>query len=345
MAFSRALTRITLIFLLVTVPASTATFELPADPLLIGNDGSAANGGWTAWKLESTTPLTQVHAETPERRTKLVTVVYRDDGKKKKNLVTLPDFKEVKSARFTALGDWSALCAWKAASGNDYLYLFGKKEAKLFLFSEEKGRVEIVEVLTFPIPFKPSGYTTSPSVCEMYLSADNDKDTYTKAKDDVTGLAAYASNTPRANVLFVASENKVTIYNSSSSVVGTTITRLQVLFRQRILHKQRPVPVCMLRGLVGKNCDKYICQDNCSCRGKCTGPNTCRCEKGWGGLHCSFVLVESVAETDGNGGDGDDPSLWISPTDRSLSRIITSTKSSEGVGLGVFDLSGKLLRT
>jgi 3-phytase len=178
MALSCALTHVILICLLAAAPASTATFELPVvalapteesdwtsvyysktDPFLLGNDGSAANGGWTAWKLDSATPLSQVHAETPGRRTKLVTVVHRDDGKKKKDLVfsisqpdsiirawTLPDFKEVKSARFTALGDWSALCSWKAASGNDYLYLFGKKQAKVFLLNEEKNHVGIVEV-------------------------------------------------------------------------------------------------------------------------------------------------------------------------------------------------------
>jgi 3-phytase len=98
-------------------------------------------------------------------------------------------------------------------------------------------------------------------------------------------------------------------------------------------------------GWHGKSCKTYTCEDNCSGHGTCVGPNQCKCNAGWGGLHCSFVLVQPVAETDANGGDGDDPAIWINPTDRAQSRIITTTKSEEGAGLGVFDLSGKLLQT
>jgi 3-phytase len=98
-------------------------------------------------------------------------------------------------------------------------------------------------------------------------------------------------------------------------------------------------------GWEGKTCNRYTCEDNCSGNGQCVGPNKCKCQDGWGGLHCSFVMVQPVAETDANGGDGDDPAIWISPTDRSQSRIITTTKSEQGAGLGVFDLSGNLLQT
>lgn len=98
-------------------------------------------------------------------------------------------------------------------------------------------------------------------------------------------------------------------------------------------------------GWQGKTCKVVTCEDNCSGNGKCVGPNQCKCKDGWGGLHCSSVLVEAAAETEANGGDGDDPAIWISPTDRSQSRIITTTKSEQGAGLAVFDLSGKLLQT
>jgi 3-phytase len=98
-------------------------------------------------------------------------------------------------------------------------------------------------------------------------------------------------------------------------------------------------------GFTGKSCKAFTCEDNCSGNGKCVGPNECKCNAGWGGLHCSFVLVQPVAETEANGGDGDDPAIWISPTDRAQSRIITTTKSAQGAGLGVFDLDGKLLQT
>ena len=97
-------------------------------------------------------------------------------------------------------------------------------------------------------------------------------------------------------------------------------------------------------GTDGETCEKITCVDNCSGRGTCVGPNTCECEDGWGGLHCSFLLVEALYETEANGADGDDPAIWISPKSRELSRIITTTKTEQGAGLGVFDLSGKQLQ-
>lgn len=151
----------------VELPVSALTSEIESDwasvyysktqPLLLGNDGSAT-GGWLAWQLDSTTPLSQVHAERPGRRTKLVTPIYGSKTGENDLIVSIgqpdsiirvwevPSFREVNSARVVALGDWSALCSWKSTSGDDYLYLFGKKQAKLFLARRKHGRVEIVEV-------------------------------------------------------------------------------------------------------------------------------------------------------------------------------------------------------
>jgi 3-phytase len=98
-------------------------------------------------------------------------------------------------------------------------------------------------------------------------------------------------------------------------------------------------------GFAGKSCKAVTCTDNCSRNGKCVGANECRCDSGWGGLHCSFLLVQPKLETQSNGGDGDDPAIWISPVSPDQSRIITTTKSEQGAGLGVFDLSGELLQT
>ncbi|CAM1511964.1 Fc.00g094770.m01.CDS01 [Cosmosporella sp. VM-42] len=97
-------------------------------------------------------------------------------------------------------------------------------------------------------------------------------------------------------------------------------------------------------GFTGKSCDKHTCKKDCSSHGECVGPNTCKCDEGWGGLYCSFLLIEPSFETDANGGDGDDPAIWISPVSRNLSRIITTTKSKKGAGLGVYDLAGKLVQ-
>jgi 3-phytase len=147
----------------VEISVSAVTSEVESDwsaiyygktPLLLGNDGSAATGGWLAWNLDSAPSLTQAHAENPGRRTKLVTTIHgrreEDDEEEPSGLAVsigqpdsilraweLPDFEEVESARTKVLGDWSALCSWKSPSGNDYVYLFGKKEAKLFLVRKD----------------------------------------------------------------------------------------------------------------------------------------------------------------------------------------------------------------
>ena len=97
-------------------------------------------------------------------------------------------------------------------------------------------------------------------------------------------------------------------------------------------------------GFTGRECSKIVCRNDCSGQGKCIGPNMCKCKDGWSGPDCSFIAVKAKYETDANGGDGDDPAIWIHATKPDQSRIITTTKSAEGEGFGVFDLQGKLLQ-
>ncbi|KAH7396393.1 hypothetical protein BKA66DRAFT_409746 [Pyrenochaeta sp. MPI-SDFR-AT-0127] len=97
-------------------------------------------------------------------------------------------------------------------------------------------------------------------------------------------------------------------------------------------------------GSSGDDCSKTTCESDCSGHGKCDGPNVCECKDGWTGPDCSFVAVAAKYETDANGGDGDDPAVWIHPTNPDQSKIITTTKSEEGAGFGAFDLQGKLLQ-
>lgn len=97
-------------------------------------------------------------------------------------------------------------------------------------------------------------------------------------------------------------------------------------------------------GFTGPNCKDFTCRNDCSGHGDCVGPNECECNLSWAGPECAFIQVEAKYETDANGGDGDDPAIWISPVSPDQSRILTTTKSEDGAGLGVFDLKGKQLQ-
>lgn len=422
----------------------TAVYYSSKKPLLIGNDGDPDTGGFHVFDLNSKS-LAQVSSEVTGR-TKLVTTVH---GVGEKDLVATiaqpdsvirlfeaPKLKHIKDADFKALGDWSALCSWKSQAGNDYLYLFGKKQAVQLLVRETKKSVEIVEIQTFDTSFddtsfEVSGCAVSRSQSRMYMSVDDDKDVYVfslkestespeitkfgEAEDDVTGLAVYVSGKKDSDYLFVAQEDKVAIYDKKFTLMAAlTLTGLEDIeisglnvyqaatskypagmltyaietdagkgfgvtsladilsevgikantaFNPRKEKETSKDPICntcsasgyclkdkqqkcdCFSGFAGKQCTKFTCTDDCSGRGKCVGPNECKCKKGWGGLHCSFLLVEPTFETEARPGDGDDPAIWISPVSREDSRIVATMKSGDAAGLGVFDLAGNLVQS
>lgn len=150
----------------VDLPISASTADVESDntavyyssrPLLLGNDGSAATGGFHVWSLDSnTSTLPEVSAKTGGR-SKLVGTVY-DVGKKDLIItIAMPDSvlrvfdaegKGSQVAEKKAIGDWSALCPWKSAeSGNQYFYIFGKKQAVQYLIRPRGKKIEVVEVI------------------------------------------------------------------------------------------------------------------------------------------------------------------------------------------------------
>ncbi|TQN64077.1 3-phytase [Colletotrichum shisoi] len=206
-------------------------------PLLLGNDGGAATGGFRAWDLNSDSPLSEVKAVITGR-TKLVTTVYNVTGKDLAVTIAMPDsvirvyelpaFTEVEAARTTKLGDWSAICSWRSKSLNDYVFLFGKTLVVQYLVRQGKSSVELVEVQSIPTPTEFSGCAVVQSQAKMIATADGDKDLYIfdlkestaapdvtklgEASEDVTGVAVYASNSTGLDYLFVAQESSVAIY-------------------------------------------------------------------------------------------------------------------------------------
>ncbi|KAI8265434.1 3-phytase [Colletotrichum sp. SAR11_239] len=228
----------------------TNVYYSKSNPLLLGNDGGAATGGFHAWDLNSDSPLVEVKTLVTGR-TKLVTTVYNvTDNKDLAIAIAMPDsvirvfevpsFTEIESAQTTLLGDWSALCSWRSKSLNDYIFLFGKGKAVEYLVRKGKTGIELVEIRNITMPTEFSGCAVSHSQSKLILSADDDKDVYVfdltesttnpevtkigEAEEDVTGVAVYtssASNSTGQEYLFVAQENAVAVYEYPFKLLGT----------------------------------------------------------------------------------------------------------------------------
>ncbi|KAL5324575.1 hypothetical protein ACEPPN_009121 [Leptodophora sp. 'Broadleaf-Isolate-01'] len=175
-------------------------------------------------------------------------------------------------------------------------------------------------------------------------TADYPAGTLTYAIEDEDGKAFGVSSLESALKSLKIEAN--TVYDPKVACKDCVETTCNECSLSGFCEKKRSGTTCScFAGFAGASCKSFICTDNCSGHGECVGANECKCEAGWGGLHCSFLLVEPKLETDANGGDGDDPAIWISPISPEQSRIVTTTKSEQGAGLGVFDLSGTLLQT
>jgi 3-phytase len=136
--------------------SDNAVFYYAQSPLLIGNDGSAADGGFRAFSTSNVTAFKELsHQKTG--RSKIVVPVYGVGGRDV--IINIPapdsilrafdarDMKEITSARKKQLGDWSVARVWRSqASGENYIFLFGKKMVVQLLVRGKNDDVEILEV-------------------------------------------------------------------------------------------------------------------------------------------------------------------------------------------------------
>jgi 3-phytase len=144
------------------VPAATnfdgdnTGFVYGKAPLIVVNDGSAADGGLRTFALSNTVASQEVsHQKTG--RSKIAFPVHDIGGRDLSISIPAPDSlirvfdaesgKEVKSNDKKQLGDWSAACVWRSGkSGESYFFLFGKKMVVQFLVRGTKKEVEVLEV-------------------------------------------------------------------------------------------------------------------------------------------------------------------------------------------------------
>jgi 3-phytase len=137
-------------------------FIYGVSPLLVANDGSAADGGFRTFSFSNASALTEKsHQKTG--RSKISVAVHNINGRDL--IVNIPapgslirifdakSGKKVQSNDKKQLGDWSTACVWRSQkSGESYIFLFGKKMVVQFLIRNNKNQVEILEV---PSPVTP----------------------------------------------------------------------------------------------------------------------------------------------------------------------------------------------
>ena len=144
------------------VPAATdfdgdnTAFIYGRSPLLVSNDGSAADGGFRTFSVSKKTPFKQsAHLKTG--RSKIAVPVYDVAGRDVIINIPAPDslirvFDAATGAKIDSndkkqLGDWSTACVWRSqASGYNYLFIFGKQMVVQFVVRGDKKNVEMLEV-------------------------------------------------------------------------------------------------------------------------------------------------------------------------------------------------------
>lgn len=139
--------------------SDNAAWIYAASPVLLANDGSAADGGFRTFSTSnstvSTTFIERSHVRTG--RTKIAVPVYDVGGRDIIFNVPSPNSviraydvatgEEVAGSRKYQLGDWSVARVWRSQeSGENYVFLFGKKLVVQFLIRDGEDDLEILEV-------------------------------------------------------------------------------------------------------------------------------------------------------------------------------------------------------
>jgi len=137
-----------------------ANFVYGRSPLLVSNDGSAADGGFRTFAVTNL-PTYKETAHQKTGRSKIAIPVHDIDGRDLIINIPAPDSlirvfdvqtgRKVDSNDKKQLGDWSTACVWRSQkSGESYMFLFGKKKVVQFLIRNKKKDVEVLEVCSLP---------------------------------------------------------------------------------------------------------------------------------------------------------------------------------------------------
>ena len=139
--------------------SDNAALIYAASPILLANDGSAADGGFRTFSVPNSTTSTSFSERSHERsgRTKIAIPVYDVDGRdiifnvpSSNSVIRAYDVvtgSEFGGSRKYQLGDWSVARNWRSqASGENYVFLFGKKIVVQFVIRGDGNDVQILEV-------------------------------------------------------------------------------------------------------------------------------------------------------------------------------------------------------
>ena len=226
----------------VNVESDKVFFRYSPKPQLIGNDGSAENGGFHVYNIEKKT-LPEAWAKITGR-TKVVSAVY---GVNKKDYLvtfstpehTLRFFDLVSKKEIISkfiLAEFSALCGWRSpVTGEQYIYLFGKKQVRMYLLQTRKSEFEVVEVTSFVLPIEaetcaiPAGQST-------VMFGGSDKIIYTFQASDVPGTPKLISSAVTEeeiagaavyelaggdHIYLIAFEEIISVYSQNFQKIGT----------------------------------------------------------------------------------------------------------------------------